>query len=209
MSTPQSIANSGIIEQIVLPEGFSPPCEVARQVNGYLEFHARGAGAIICYEQSSESFSSENISIMEKTLQEDLGDSNVRQLNFSAASGSGPDDSLIFDVLCFCFVFGGALTRSGTMMDMDRCQWELRAVECDTDTRTRTLIVGRLKFTEPTGRRSQREVLLVMPQAPSEHGCGYLWLEGTASDIKRFEKNFLACVAQGKYRNLTAVAQLD
>lgn len=226
MTVTTTIENNGMIERMRLPEAFSPAMLAGEQHHGYLEFKGRGSCALICYEENSRSFSDHETAIVAQALSERLGAGESRAIS---------QDSELFEVLCFCFVFGGALTRGGTVMDMPRCSWELYGVEVGTanggaagtgaasgsirmsvgdsagsvagssagspaSDSARTVIAGRLKFLDVSGRRSKREVVVVLPQAPGPEGCGYLWLEGGSSDIRRFESNFMQALAAASYR---------
>lgn len=201
MSEVKTITNTGIIVQMDLPNGFYPAPDLDNAPNNYLEYQARGSMAMICYEQTDESLSTDSILVLEKLLTEDLADKEFRTLNISGDPAKGQDDSTAFDALSLCFVFGGFLTRDGTMMDMDKCTWELRSLKSASN--CLTSIVGRMKFVDYTGRRSQRQVLLVLPQAPNENGCGYLWLEGNSSEVKRYERAFSSAIADAKIRELS------
>lgn len=209
MTVTTTIENNGMIERMRLPEAFSPAMLAGEQHHGYLEFKGRGSCALICYEENSRSFSDHETAIVAQALSERLGAGESRAIS---------QDSELFEVLCFCFVFGGALTRGGTVMDMPCCSWELYGVEVGTanggaagsvagssagspaSDSARTVIAGRLKFLDVSGRRSKREVVVVLPQAPGPEGCGYLWLEGGSSDIRRFESNFMQALAAASYR---------
>lgn len=202
MTVTTTIENNGMIEQLRLPEAFSPAMLAGEQHHGYLEFKGRGSCALICYEQTTRKFSEHETATVAQALSQKLGAGESRAIS---------EDSELFEVLCFCFVFGGALTRGGTVMDVPRCSWELYGVEASTagsaETGSgpargsaRTVIAGRLKFLDVSGKRSKREVVVVLPQAPGPEGCGYLWLEGGSSDIRRFEANFMQALAAASYR---------
>ncbi|MCA9801226.1 MAG: hypothetical protein KC777_04535 [Cyanobacteria bacterium HKST-UBA02] len=198
MTVTTTIENSGMIEQLRLPEAFTPAMAAGEQHHGYLEFKGRGSCALICYEHSNRTFTEHETATVAQALSQELR---------AGESKAIIEDSELFDVLCFCFVFGGALTRGGTVMDMPRCSWELCGVETGTTNgadsgqgTARTVIVGRLKFLDVSGKRSKREVVVVLPQAPGPEGCGYLWLEGGSSDIRRFETNFMQALAAASYR---------
>lgn len=202
MSGSAAIENQGIVESLELPAGFS----LARKgsTHNYLEFQTRGSCALICYEQTDQEFIPEDISKIEKVLDEDIAPGKGRVLNLSGAPSKGPDDSGVFDVLALCFVFGGGLTRNGDVPDMDKCAWEVRNLTSEKD--SLPVIVGKMRFLDASGRRSKREVTVVLPQAPSPSGCGYLFLEGDSSDIRRFEKKFLESVSKGTYRSLATLS---
>lgn len=215
MNAAEKILNHGIIEEMTLPDGFESSTNstdstasadaaklprLPKLPYGYLEFQAPDCLALICYEETDESFRPDDIEKMETLLKEDLGGAAFRELNFRGLPGKDRDDSPIFDVLCFCFVFGGALTRKGAMMDIDRCTWEVR--DAAGEDRNRTVLLGRLKFLDGAGRKSKREVLVALPEAPSPGGCGYLFLEGNSSELRRYERAFLAAVADARYKKL-------
>ncbi|MGD9682671.1 MAG: hypothetical protein AB7W16_15895 [Candidatus Obscuribacterales bacterium] len=233
MTVTTTIESNGMIEQLRLPEAFTPAMTAGEQQHGYLEFKGRGSCALICYEHSSRNFSEHETATVVQALSQELRAGESKAIS---------EDSELFDVLCFCFVFGGALSRGGTVMDMPRCSWELYGVEVGTTggatispcsaeatgdstgsaashsigivashstgsaaigsigSSARTVIVGRLKFLDVSGKRSKREVVVVLPQAPGPEGCGYLWLEGGSSDIRRFESNFMQALAGASYR---------
>ncbi len=197
------IENQGIIEKMTLPDGFLWSAREAGELsNNYLEYQARGTFAMICYEQSGQKFIPEDIEIMATVLSEKFDDGQGRLLNITGDPAKGIDDGAMWDVLCLSFVFGGYLTRDGVIMDMDASKWELRGVEGEDG--SRTVVIGRMKFIDALGRRSKREALVVLPQAPSESGCGYLWLEGNSSEIRRFEKSFFTSIGKATYRKLAA-----
>ena len=196
-----SIDNQGIVGHLPLPEGFVASSKADNEPNNYLEFESRNSGALICYEQSTEPFDEEKTTMVEKLLAEDLGESGIRELNIDGDPSKSPDDSEFFNILSFCFIIGGYLTRGNTIMDMEKSKWQLVRVKEDTD--AKNIVLGRMKFLNPMGRRHKREMLLVLPAAPGENGCGYLWLEGNSSEIRRFEKSFLNSISQSSFKKLT------
>ncbi len=185
-----TLVNRGIFQKLELPESFQEvvmPCE---QPFGYLEFESKNSMAMICFEATDESFDDDSINLVQKALDEKFAVGKGRPLEPT----TNADDQDLFNILSFCFVFGGFLTRGGTVMDIDRCHWELRSIGDETE--SKTAILGRLKFVEGSGKRSKREVLVVLPRAPAQKGCGYIWLEGNGSDLRRHERPFLAAIGR-------------
>lgn len=201
MSDLAKISNQGIIDEMTLPQGFSDSLNGQEQPHNYLQFDKNGSFAMICYEQTPEAFIEEDIASLEKLLAEDLGDKEFRELNINGMTGKENDDSEVFNALCLCFVFGGGLTRGGTVMDIDKCKWELRRIQSEKGD-SKTVVIGRLKYADATGRKSKREVLVALPLAPTKNGCGYLWLEGYSSELRRFEKDFFNSLASAKFQKL-------
>lgn len=199
-----TINNQGIIGHLPLPEGFAEAKKSQEEPNNYLEFESRTSGALICYEQSPEPFDDEKASMVESLLAEDLGESGVRELNIEGNPAKSHDDSEFFTVLSFCFIIGGYLTRGNTVMDMEKSKWQLLRINDEPE--SKNIVLGRMKFLTPMGRRHKREMLLVLPAAPGENGCGYLWLEGNSSEIRRFEKSFLDSISKSSFKKLTGTA---
>lgn len=197
MGESNKITNHGIIEELVLPDGFKLNPDTDNEPNKYKEFQGKGSLALICYEETNESFSVDDIMLVEKLLSEDLGKSGFRELNLDGDPNKGTDDSSVFNVISMCFVFGGYLTRNGTVMDIEKCTWSLKAI--GEEGNTLTSLVGHMKFSDSEGRSCDREVLLVMPRPPYENGCGYIWLEGNSSEIRRYQRKFLTSVSQASF----------
>ena len=195
----QTVENQGIISHLPVPEGFLQSSKDG-EPNNYLEFESRTSGALICYEQSPEPFDQEKIALVETVFAEDLSSNNSRELNISGDPSKEIDDSEFFTTMSFAFIMGGYLTRGNTIMDLEKSKWILQSIECDAG--KRNIVLGRIKFINPMGRRHKREMLLVLPCAPGENGCGYLWLEGNSSEIRRFEKPFLEAIAKSNFRKL-------
>jgi hypothetical protein len=192
-----TITNHGAIESMTIPSGFSPvKASPQQQEFNYLEFKFGNSSARICYEQASEALMDDDIEEMERIFAESFSDSQPsRELNIHGLEG-GPDDGLVYGALCQCFVYGGALGRDGSVMDMDKCIWEMRTIGGTTR------LVARLKFVGSNGAPSKREALMVMATPPTHNGCGYLWLEGTYAEVRSHEKAFLNAIADGLFRRL-------
>jgi hypothetical protein len=191
-----TITAHGGIEEVNIPAGFTPVKATPHQQQfNYVEF--KGAGTLrICYEQSSEALMDDDIAEMNRVFAEQLSPASPsRKLNLYGDDGA-PDDSAVYGALCQCFVFGGALVRDGSIMDMDSSNWEMRAVGGTT------MLVARLKFISSSGSPSKREALMIMPKPPNQNGCGYLWLEGTYAEVRSQEQAFTNAVANGKFRSL-------
>lgn len=190
-----TITAHGGIEQMTLPSGFDKVrISSSSQMHNYLEHRARGSSIRICYEESREPLMEEDIAEMEKLFAEPVADCRV--LNLMGDPSCGPDDSMAYGGLCQCFVFGGALMRGGSIIDMDNSVWEIRNVG------GRTVLSARLKFISPSGSPARREARLLLAQPPSAGGCAYLWLEGTGTEVDQFEGAFFQVVADGKFKKL-------
>lgn len=189
----ESIKSHGVIEFLSIPEGFTPAklSDAEKQFNN-VEFKYFGSTMRICYEQMPEALMDDDIAEMEKVFAEKL-DSGSRPLNLYGDQ-DGPDDSMVYGGLCQCFVYGGALARDGSIIDMEKSKWELRTIGGTT------MIVAKLKFNSCNGNASKREALLVIPTAPSQAGCGYIWLEGTFAEVRSAEQAFLSSIAEGKFK---------
>ncbi len=200
MSDPKSvITEHGIIEEMIVPSAFSPvDISKDKQWNKYREYKVLGSTARICYEQTDQSLSADDSAEMAKLFDEDISEKTGRTLNLYGEAE--PDDGAVYTALCQSFVFGGFLVRDGSCLDMDSSTWELRKI--GTGSAAKTMLVGRLKFFSSNGSLSRREAFLIMPKPAGESGCGYIWLEGTAQEIKSHLDDFLQAVAAAKFREL-------
>ncbi len=194
-----TINNHGSIANMQLPDGFSATnLSEQNQMHNYLEFKVPGSTSRICYEEMREPLMEEDISEMEKLFAEEISPAkSFRRLNLYGEDESAPDDSAVYGALCQCFVFGGCLVRDGACIDMDESNWELRSLG-----NSKTVMIGRLKFSSSTGKPSKREGILVLTNPPGPHGCGYIWLEGTAQELTKFEGQFLKAIEVGKFQPL-------
>ncbi|MBX3151313.1 hypothetical protein KF728_14270 [Candidatus Obscuribacterales bacterium] len=192
-----TITNHGGIESMSIPAGFAPVKATPQQQEfNYLEFKQPNSNVRICYEQASEALMEDDIEEMERIFSETFSEAEPsRLLNIHGEEG-GPDDGLVYGALCQCFVYGGALGREGSVMDMDKCKWEMRTIGGTTR------LVAKLKFIGSNGAPSKREALMVMPTAPTHNGCGYIWLEGTYAEIRSHEQAFFNAIANGTFRRL-------
>jgi len=187
-------AHGGIVE-MTMPEGFDRVrMASSSQMHNYLEHQARGSSIRICYEEMNEPLMDEDIAEMEKLFAEPVSDS--RELNLYGDPNGRPDDSMVYGALCQSFVYGGALMRGGSIIDMDNSTWEIQNVG------GKTVLSARLQFISSSGSPSKREARLIMAQPPSAGGCSYMWLEGTSAEVNQFEPAFMNAVASGSFKKL-------
>lgn len=198
-----TITNHGAIYKMTLPEGFvrlQAPAE--DQQNNYLECQLSGSDVRICYEETRVSLHSEDKNAMETLFTEVLPEHTpYRRLNLFSDPNSFPDDGAVYGALCQCFVFGGRLVRDGACIDEKRSTWELHTVP-DAEGYPKNLLVGHLRFERFDGNPSNRRALLIVPEAPGNGGCGYIWLEGVGDHIRPYEEAFVDAVAEGEFVQL-------
>jgi hypothetical protein len=200
------INDHGIIESITMPEGFvKTELSEDESYNYYLECRIPGTAARICYEQSDTPFFREDRQAVERLLTFNLPTHGPRrQLNLSFnddGSEENPEDASAYYVLGQAFIFGGNLVRDGASIDEQSSTWEvLRVGKGKT---TMTIIVGNLRFYDSRGAKAKRRACLTLPILPGAGGCGYLWLEGTEADLKKYEEIFLdSVVGEGRFKEL-------
>lgn len=194
------ITDHGGIYRMTLPEGFEiVQLPADEEHNNYIESYLAGSSLKLCYEQINTPLMPEDQAEMENLFAEKLSkDSSCRRLNLM---GEGqPDDSAIYGALCQCFVFGGRLVRDGSCIDENKTVYELRRIgPGDND---RNVLYASIYFQNFDGTASKRQAVLVMAAPPSEGGCGYVWLEGTASEISDYEEDFMTSIREGVFKQL-------
>ncbi len=199
--------NHGIIEKLEIPARFHE-VSTASRVHNYVEFKATDSSARICYEETPNMLSHDQREKLEAIF-DSTNPGTARKLQISpngeeaSASNISVNDYEIYTAICRCFVFGGQLVRDGAFIDENLSSWEICTI--GTEPSPRRVILGRLQFRDANAKlQTGRRALLVVPIAPSEGGNGYIWLEGTQSELDVSGDEFLSKIAAGLYRQLAA-----